>query len=561
MDFLKRHNIDYAVISGHPNPDKDSVVASFTLCEVVLGLSWEDERVIFVNSEAKGEAFSGDRFYDYHNKRWILLKDKNEKSNEIEDDGKVQTETMPVRRPLRFAVAVHTHRPRTSGIICNTGEDNRRAGNVLIDQSRVLIFNVDTGFNSANKNFDPFTEEKFQAGQRVFFYNHHPARIDLSGLNVEKIAFVCQSALLEDKPASEIKATLLSNFDELKKFNVEITFVDNKDLLPCFSKNTLVLCINLEEKFDHFDRQAYQNGQRIFHYPDWSATGLIFRTHQDIFLESDYYEHYCLMAVVVDANDFGKRFDGRDEYKLTLLFGLGEFVTGLNYNQVHPRSYYRSLQGAFLAIEAFLSNRIMAERNLNEVKKGCFRKCQGVRLFVHDFSNSGINGETIRRFLQGPPYIPGKEAVDCIITSSFDRKQIAICNRELKKAELLDTAEILAKLLKRFPELNYYKDHRGFLLSFQSDMIVLRDLEEVVIELIEERKETFIALTAGALIWIEKIREKIKELSSIASLGRRRSIWKAFFRTVPDEFQELAERELFAGISSDENEAGGESEA
>lgn len=553
-DFLERYGIEHVVVCGHPNADKDVAVPSYTFCEVVLDLSWDDPRVHFVASAKKGEAYNRNGFFHTALKKWIFFVGENQ---EIE---KPEEEILPARSPrrARSVIASSSATPR-SGVICrfDDDEDSQDSSPNIIDRSKVLIINIDTG-----KKFHPINESDLEAGIRVFYYDHHPGTIDITDLHVKQIVFICQKSLLETVQPAKIKQGLIGRFEIKSGPMIRLEFVDDEDPLPCFDNETLVLCINVGSEFRHFEKDAYLDGTNVFYYPEWSAAGLVFRTHEDSFKRSPHYEHYRLMTMITEANDYGKRFDAKNEYELGVFFQLARLLNGLNYNQVKPRDCARTLKAAFLAIESFLSNRIMFERNLEEVRRGNFYKLHGVRMFVHDFTSSGMTGETVRRFLQGPPYVEGKSPVDCIITACSDRMQVAVCNRELKTAELLDTSEIKSRILERFPELtdNIYKDDRGFLLGFTSSRASLQELEEIVAEFMDERSDKLFTFTNGVLIWREKILAKMREITSTLSNSKRCSLWKAFYQTVPEELQSLADRIFFGGISlTDDDDADGES--
>lgn len=418
-------HLDYLLFVGHQLPDRDVACAMYMFCEG-FGLSWKDARIrmLFVKN---GEEYLQDGFFHTDQDRWIPFLDDDE-TKKVDDNEEEIVET-----------------PVLNGV--------RRA--------RVMIVHFDTG-----RKLDPWTPEKFKAGQRVFFYDHH------------------------------------GDVDE-----------------------------------------------------GLSATGVVFRTHEDRLKESPRYEHLKVMSGFIDAKDYGKEFDGRNEYEMRNLYGLADLLRGLNYLQTGERTkkddayFAEAVIAAFYSLDAFMSVRLMFGRNFNEAKKGTYKTLFGVRLYYHDFSDSGVNGQTARIFFGKPPYLDGKQQVDCIITKHRERIQLVIYHDDYKTPEHLDTTEIQKRLQQYYPELEesaIYNDNRDFCLYITSDGVELDVLIMVVEYLIEERKDKFVGQMLDDQ---QEMREEIELIASIRGTDQQSTEWRTYYHNLSPSKQALAMRIFLQAIS------------
>lgn len=408
-------HLNYLLFVGHQLPDRDVAGAEYVWCEA-FGLSWKDARIRLL-SVKNGEEYQQDGFFHNDQDRWIpFLDEENEESD------------------------IH----------------------VGVKRSRVMIVHFDTG-----RKFDPWTAEKFKAGQRVFFYDHH------------------------------------GDVDE-----------------------------------------------------GISATGTVFRAHEDRLVGKPKYEHFKVMTAFIDAKDYGKEFDGRNEYEMRNLYGMADLLRGLNYQQTGERTkkddayFAEAIIAAFYALDSFMSVRLMFGRNFNEAKKGTYKTLFGVRLYYHDFSDSGVNGQTARIFFGKPPYLDGKQQVDCIITRHRERVQLVIYNDDYKTPEHLDTTEIQRVLQSLYPNIEdsaIYNDNRDFCLYITSDEVELDILIAIVEDLIEQRKDKFVGQMLDDQ---QELREEIEQIASIRSADQQSTTWRAYYHALSQSKQALAMR-VFCEAMSD----------
>ncbi len=420
-------HLDYILFVGHQLPDRDVASAEYVFCEA-FGLRWKDARIrlLFVKN---GEEYEQNGFFHTDLDRWIPFLDDADK----DADGNESKE--------------------------NTVQDG-------VKRSRLMIIHFDTG-----RKFDPWTAEKFKAGQRVFFYDHH-GDVD----------------------------------------------------------------------------QGY------------SATGVVFLTHEDRLLESPKYEHLRVMTTFINAKDYGKEFDGKNEYEMRNLYGLADLLRGLNYCQTGERTkkddayFADSVIAAFYSLDAYMSVRLMFGRNFNEAKKGTYKTLFGVRLYYHDFSDSCVNGQTARIFFGKPPYLDGKQPVDCIITKHRERIQFVIYDDDYKTPEHLDTTEIQRRLQEYYPELEdsaIYNDNRDFCLYITSNEVDLDVLIMIVEYLIEERKDKFVGQMLDDQ---QEMRETVERIASMHNPVEQGYHWVNYYHTIQNQQKQRLAMSMFCQAMSDRGE-------
>lgn len=514
-DLFYYLHLDYILLIGHISPDRDVAGAMDMFCRA-FELSTMDARIILLFVK-NGSEFAEDGFFDPRLGRFLPFLD--DTSEDSDEDAEEKSAIVGVKR------------------------------------SRVMIINLDTG----NK-FDPWTPEKFKAGQRVFHYDHHANLGTVVG--VDRVVFVLNDKSLRSKRLSAVKNKMIESyklrFDHNKVF---VEFVDDDGSFPDYDEKTLVICKGVGDDFVPFSAEEFEKGRRIFYYQPWSATGLVFRAHSDRLSRLESYEHTQIMAVFVDAKDNGRPFDGRPHYEMNNLYGITNLMRGMNY-RVTPGGtrdhafYAESVQAAFYSIESFMSVRQMFGYNLKESQRGRYVNRYVISYYVGDFSGSRVNGQTARFFFSKPPYIDpddnypiGKRRVDFVVTGHKDRNQLVIYNTGFQNVDLLDTAEIVARIRAHYPEteLEVYTDDRDFCLHVDSSVVDFDYLESVVEGLIEERRETFInQMLSGK----QELQTQIEEIMEIRNAAQQGKAWREFYHCLTAEKQSLAMM-IFFQMTSD----------
>jgi len=353
--------------------------------------------------------------------------------------------------------------------------------------------------------------------------------------------------------------------DEVKKAdddNEENETAENPAQNGVKRSRVMIVHFDTGRKLDPWTPEKFKVGQRVFFYDHhgdvdngFSATGIVFRMHEDRLRESPRYEHLKVMTAFIDAKDYGKEFDGRNEYEMRNLYGLADLLRGLNYLQTGERTkkddayFAEAVIAAFYSLDAFMSVRLMFGRNFNEAKKGTYKTLFGVRLYYHDFSDSGVNGQTARIFFGKPPYLDGKQQVDCIITKHRERIQLVIYHDDYKTPEHLDTTEIQKRLQARYPELDdsaIYNDNRDFCLYITSDEVALDVLIMIVEDLIEQRKDKFVSQMLDDQ---QEMREEIELIASIRGTDQQSMAWRTYYHSLAPSKQLLAMRIFLQAMS------------
>ncbi|MFA6296006.1 MAG: hypothetical protein WC663_01515 [Patescibacteria group bacterium] len=516
-DLFYYLHLDFILLVGHVSPDRD-VAGAFDMFCRAFGLSNMDARIILLFVK-NGETYTEYGFFHAGLGRFLSYVD-----DEEESDGKSE-----------ISVARNT-----------------------VKRSRVMIINLDTGCK-----FDPWTAEKFKAGQRVFHYDHHANLKTVTNEDAKRVVFVLNDNSLRTKRLSAVKNKMIESFKlfSFDRDKVFVEFVDDDGHFPEYDDQTLVICKGIGDEYIPYSTEEFQKGRRVFYYQPWSATGLVFRAHNDRLTKLPNFEHIQIMTDFIDAKDNGRPFDGRPHYEMNNLYGITNLMRGMNYRVTPGGSrdhafYAESVQAAFYCIEAFFSVREMFGYNLNESQKGRYVNRYGISYFVGDFSQSRVNGQTARFFFSKPPYIEpndlypiGKKRVDFVVTGHKERNQLVIYNTGFQSVDLLDTAEIVARIRAHYPEieLEVYTDDRDFCLHVDSNVVDFDYLASVVEDLIEERRDTFInQMLSGK----QELQTQIEEIIEMRNASQQGKAWREFYHSLTSDKQSLAMM-IFFQMTSD----------